>query len=40
MGWFEEQIKMRKEKDDEYLDESLKAVSAVIYGKRREKFFR
>ncbi|MGN0813041.1 MAG: NHLP bacteriocin export ABC transporter permease/ATPase subunit [Candidatus Coproplasma sp.] len=38
MGWFDEQIKMRKDKDDEALDESLKGVSAVIEGKKRYTF--
>ncbi|MGN0813933.1 MAG: NHLP bacteriocin export ABC transporter permease/ATPase subunit [Candidatus Coproplasma sp.] len=38
MGWFDEQIKMRKDKDDEALDESLKGISAVIEGKKYYSF--
>lgn len=38
MGWFEEQIKMRRDSDDEALDESLKNVSAVIEGKKGFSF--
>ena len=33
MGWFEEQIKMRRDSDNEALDDSLKNVSAIIKGK-------
>ena len=36
MGWFEEQIKMRSEKDGEALDEALKNVSAMIEGRKRQ----
>lgn len=35
MGWFEEQIKLRSEKDGDALDEALKNVAAVIDGKAR-----
>lgn len=38
MGWFEEQIKLRSEKDGEALDEALKNVSAMIEGKKRRSF--
>ncbi|MGN1099252.1 MAG: NHLP bacteriocin export ABC transporter permease/ATPase subunit [Christensenellales bacterium] len=38
MGWFEEQIKLRTEKDGEALDEALKNVSAMIEGKKRQTF--
>ena len=38
MGWFEEQIKLRSEKDGEALDEALKNVSAMIEGKKRQSF--
>lgn len=38
MGWFEEQIKLRCEKDGEALDEALKNVSAMIKGKSRRSF--
>lgn len=38
MGWFEEQIKQRREKDDEVLDNALKNVSAIIEGKKRQSF--
>lgn len=38
MGWFEEQIKLRSEKDGEVLDEALKNVSAIIEGKKRRSF--
>ena len=38
MGWFEEQIKMRSEKDGEALDEALKNVSAMIEGRKRQPF--
>ena len=38
MGWFEEQIKYRGEKDSEALDEALKNVSATIEGKKRRTF--
>lgn len=38
MGWFEEQIKLRCEKDSEALDEALKNVSAVIEGRKRRSF--
>lgn len=38
MGWFEEQIKMRSQKDGEALDEALKNVSAMIEGKKRQSF--
>ena len=34
MGWFEEQIKMRRDNDNEALDDSLKNVSAIIKGKK------
>lgn len=34
MGWFEEQIKMRRDSDNEALDDSLKNVSAIIKGKK------
>lgn len=39
MSWFEEQIKLRSEKDGEALDEALKNVSAMIEGKKRQAFF-
>lgn len=38
MGWFEEQIKLRRDSDDEALDDSLKNVSAIIEGKKRYSF--
>ena len=38
MGWFEEQIKLRCEKDGEALDEALKNVSAMIEGRKRQSF--
>lgn len=38
MGWFEEQIELRCEKDGEALDEALKNVSAMIEGKKRQSF--
>ena len=38
MGWFEEQIKLRSEKDGEALDEALKNVSAMIEGQKRRSF--
>ena len=38
MGWFEEQIKLRCEKDGEALDEALKNVSAMIEGRKRRSF--
>lgn len=38
MGWFDEQIKLRCEKDGEALDEALKDVSAMIEGKKRQSF--
>lgn len=38
MGWFEEQIKLRCDKDGEALDEALKNVSAMVEGKRRQSF--
>ncbi len=38
MNWFEEQIKLRSEKDGEALDEALKNVSAMIEGKKRRSF--
>ena len=38
MGWFEEQIKTRSEKDGEALDEALKNVSAMIEGRKRQPF--
>lgn len=38
MGWFEEQIKLRSEKDGEVLDEALKNVSAIIEGQKRRSF--
>lgn len=38
MGWFEEQIKLRCEKDSEALDEALQDASAMIRGKRRQTF--
>lgn len=34
MSWFEEQIKMRRDSDNEALDDSLKNVSAIIKGKK------
>ncbi len=38
MGWFEEQIKMRRDSDNEALDDSLKNVSAIIKGKKGFSF--
>ena len=38
MGWFEEQIRLRCEKDGEALDEALKNVSVMIEGKKRQSF--
>ena len=38
MGWFEEQIKMRRDSDNEALDDSLKNVSAIIEGKKGFSF--
>ena len=38
MGWFEEQIKMRRNSDNEALDDSLKNVSAIIEGKKGFSF--
>ena len=38
MGWFEEQIKMRRDSDNEALDDSLKSVSAIIKGKKGFSF--
>lgn len=38
MSWFEEQIKLRSEKDGEALDEALKGISAMIEGKKRPIF--
>lgn len=38
MSWFEEQIKLRSEKDGEALDEALKNVSAMIEGKKWQSF--
>ncbi len=38
MGWFDEQIKMRRQSDNEALDDSLKEVSAVIEGKKYFSF--
>lgn len=38
MGWFEEQIKTRSEKDGEALDEALKNVSAMIEGRKQKPF--
>lgn len=34
MGWFDEQIKLRKEKDDEALEQALTDVSSVILGRK------
>ena len=36
--WFEEQIKMRRDSDNEALDDSLKNVSAIIKGKKGFSF--
>ena len=38
MGWFEEQIKMRRDSDNEALDDSLQNVSAIIKGKKGFSF--
>ena len=38
MNWFEEQIKLRCERDGEALDEALKNVSAMIEGRKRQPF--
>ncbi len=38
MGWFEEQIKTRRNSDNEALDDSLKNVSAIIEGKKGFSF--
>ncbi|MGM9644945.1 MAG: NHLP bacteriocin export ABC transporter permease/ATPase subunit [Eubacteriales bacterium] len=38
MGWFEEQIKMRRDSDNEALNDSLKNVSAIIEGKKGFSF--
>lgn len=38
MGWFEEQIKMRSEADDQALDDALKNVSGMIEGKKHRSF--
>ena len=38
MGWFEEQIKVRRDRDNEALDDSLKNVSAIIKGKKGFSF--
>lgn len=38
MGWFEEQIKMRRDSDNEALDDSLKNMSAIIKGKKGFSF--
>ena len=38
MGWFEEQIRLRCEKDGEALDEALKNVSAMIEGRGQQSF--
>lgn len=38
MGWFEEQIKTRRDSDNEAIDESLKKVSAIIEGKKGFSF--
>lgn len=35
MGWFDEQIKLRKDSDDKALSDSLKDVSAIIEGKKK-----
>lgn len=38
MGWFDEQIKRRRDDDNEALDESLKHVSKIIQGKTHYAF--
>ena len=39
MGWFDEQIKQRKQLDDVALEEACAEVSAAITGKRSAKFY-
>lgn len=38
MGWFDEQIKLRKESDEKALHDSLKDVSAIVEGKQHYTF--
>lgn len=39
MGWFDEQIKKRRDDDASFLDESLKQVSHVIEGKKHYAYY-